>query len=275
MIEHPDQLLADYVDGSLGPEDRARVEAHVRDCPSCRQQLELAATARDALAALPDVDAPPGLTFEVRRRARRPRSGLAWKVATGAAAAAVLAAGIVVAVGPPGGVDTLGGGAGSEMAPDAGAPGPAAGRPERRQESGDMATERGAVAPTALQPRYRETGRDYDTSTILGFGRRLRDEARASLRSGFPEPATAFYQDFELDRFPDEARRAVECLLREAPPDELVVPYVVERASFQGDPALVGAFLQGPAQDEPYDRILLWVVERKGCTLRYFATIRL
>lgn len=274
MNEHPDQLLTDYVDGSLGAEDRARVEAHVRDCDRCRAEVDLAAAGRESLLAVGEVEPPPGLTFEVRRRARRPRGGMAWKVATGAAAAAVLAVGIVVSLGPPGG-EGGGGGAGptAERGFDAGAREPGAAVPQADQERQEAQSTLRNMA--AVGPRYRETARDYDTATILAFGRRLRAEVRASLGSGFREPATEFYQDFELDRFPDEARLAAECLLREAPPDELVVPYLVERASFQGQPAFVGAFLQGPSRDEPYDRILLWVVERPGCTLRYFATVRL
>ncbi|HEX2030658.1 MAG TPA: zf-HC2 domain-containing protein [Actinomycetota bacterium] len=269
MNEHPP--LADYVDGSLDRQDRARVEAHVRDCPACREEVELASAAREALAGLPDVEPPPGLTFEVRRRARRPRGALAWKVATGAAAAAVLAAGIVVAIGPPGG--PLGGQPqGAEMDAGGGARGQETAVPEAAGPQKDAEATARTAAP--VEPIYRQTDRDYDTGTILTLGRRLRDQVRASLRSGFRQPATAFYGDFELDRFPDEARRAVECLLREAPPDELVVPYLVERASFQGEPAFVGAFLQGPSNDEPYDRILLWVVAREDCTLRSFATIR-
>lgn len=272
MNEHPDHLLADYVDDALGPEDRTRVEAHVRDCPTCREEVELAAAARDALRGLPEADAPPGLTFEVRRRARRDRGGRIWKVATGAAAAAVLAAGIVVAVGPPGGPEP-GGDAATGGGAEAEAPAADDVVPEAAGPQDDARTS--ALNRAAVEPRYRETDRDYDATSILAFGRRLPGQIRASLRAGFREPATEFYRSFELDVFPDRARRAVECLLREAPPDELVVPYLVEAASFQGDPAFIGAFLQGPAQEEPYDRILLWVVEREGCSLRYFATVRL
>ncbi|MGH2723571.1 MAG: anti-sigma factor family protein [Actinomycetota bacterium] len=60
MTDHPDELLAEYADGTLGPDDRARVEAHLEACPSCRQELDLASGARRALRALPELPVPRG-----------------------------------------------------------------------------------------------------------------------------------------------------------------------------------------------------------------------
>jgi hypothetical protein len=62
---------------------------------------------------------------------------------------------------------------------------------------------------------------------------------------------------------------------REVPPEELVVPFVIEAARYEGDMAYVAAFLQGPDPGAPYDRILLWVVDRESCALRTFASQRL
>lgn len=53
MTEHPDLLLSAHLDGALGPEDEARVRAHLVTCPRCVEHVaELAATAR-LIAALP------------------------------------------------------------------------------------------------------------------------------------------------------------------------------------------------------------------------------
>ncbi|MGH2673916.1 MAG: anti-sigma factor family protein, partial [Actinomycetota bacterium] len=67
---HPDELLAEYVEGALGPEDRSRVEEHLAGCHRCGQEVLMARNARGALASLPELEAPPDLGLAVRRRAR-------------------------------------------------------------------------------------------------------------------------------------------------------------------------------------------------------------
>ena len=56
--EHPRELLAEYVEGSLDPERTARVESHLSSCDVCRDEVALAGSAREALAALPEVEPP-------------------------------------------------------------------------------------------------------------------------------------------------------------------------------------------------------------------------
>lgn len=48
-----------YFYGEFAPNERARVEGHLRDCESCRQRLEDLHAIRRALASRPVVDAPP------------------------------------------------------------------------------------------------------------------------------------------------------------------------------------------------------------------------
>lgn len=270
MTEHPDRLLAEYADGTLEVGDRAAVEDHLASCPACREELRQAARARALLRGLPEVEPPAGLTLAVRRRARRGggrTAGVAWKVAVAAAAAGVIAVGAVtIATGPP---DALTGGA--EQQADA----PAAGEVEAQRD----ATE-GPAAPEAAEPgssfRFTFTDRDHDPGSLATLGRRLRTEARASLEEGAVEqPATEFYAGFRIEEFPRPARDAAACIIRELPPRDLAVPFVIQAASFEGRPVYVAAFLQGPAPDQPYDRLLLWVVNRDDCGLRYFATLRL
>lgn len=51
---HPREQLSAYLDGALGPADRAAVEAHLGGCPDCRaRHAELRATSA-LLRALPD-----------------------------------------------------------------------------------------------------------------------------------------------------------------------------------------------------------------------------
>jgi Putative zinc-finger len=94
-MRHPEEQLASYVGGTLDERERAEVDAHLRECESCRQEVELAGRARTALATLPELDVPPGTVRPGIERAsprwHRDRfRRTAW--ATGFAAAAGIAA---------------------------------------------------------------------------------------------------------------------------------------------------------------------------------------
>ncbi|PYQ42485.1 MAG: hypothetical protein DMF77_12750 [Acidobacteria bacterium] len=60
-----------YVDGVLPPEARAEVEAHLRSCPSCREQEAFERGLRERMRELSAPEVPPGLEDRVRRRIRR------------------------------------------------------------------------------------------------------------------------------------------------------------------------------------------------------------
>jgi Putative zinc-finger len=274
MNEHPDDLLAEYVDGSLGSEERAAVDAHLTGCERCREEAALATEARAALGMLPDVLATGGTALAVRREAgRAPRGGSrAWRAAGVAAVAAALVVGGVVVV--------------NELNQDQPTEGRAAGAPgEPRRVAEDQGGAEEAPAAASEEgfaeldlpsvPTYIETARRYDTSSLPRLGQRLRDQVGASLDGGLAATATAYYQGFDLSLFTPQVRTAIRCVLQEIPPEQLVVPFRIEAASFEGDPAYVAAFLQGPAPDQPYDRVLIWVVDRDDCSFRSLASQRL
>ena len=58
------QLLSAYHDGELSPEDRARVDAHLRNCPVCAAELEQFARLTSVFAGFE----PPSLTANALRR---------------------------------------------------------------------------------------------------------------------------------------------------------------------------------------------------------------
>ena len=94
-MRHPEELLAAYVDGTLGESERAEVDAHLGTCESCREDIVLAGRARTVLATLPELDVPPdtvrpGLGRKAPRRRPDRFRRTAW--ATGFAAAAGIAA---------------------------------------------------------------------------------------------------------------------------------------------------------------------------------------
>jgi hypothetical protein len=272
MTDHPHDLLAEYVDGALGPEQRASVEAHVASCSSCREEVDLAARARQALADLPDVPAPAGIALGVRRKARRPSRAGRWIAATAAAAVLAGAGVIVVTRGLVGG-GGQGGGGGRGEAPAVPADTPRAedqGAGEATQESRGLsaAASSGAVV-------FFESDRDYDPASLARLAPRLRARATESLRAGFAPTTERFFADLELDTVPPRARRAIRCASQGLPPDQPAAPFLIEAARFQGEPVYVAAFLRGPSPQARHDRVLIWVVSRETCTLRYFASQRL
>ena len=58
-MNHPEDLLAAFVDGTATLQERATVEAHVTFCSACRREIEMARSALAALQGLPDLEAPP------------------------------------------------------------------------------------------------------------------------------------------------------------------------------------------------------------------------
>jgi hypothetical protein len=274
--EHPEILLAEYADGTLTPEAAAEVEAHLAGCATCREELALAREARAALGTLPDVPAPEGMTLNVRRRARRPVSPRTGRLVAAAAAAVLVASGVLVVWALVGGQDGTStrarlGGAGQAGSP---AMGGAEAAPEEAADEQQEAGRTAALAAAGV-PTYSESDRDYDGQDLVKIGRRVRDQARAALEGGLARSATAFYGNFDPASFTPQVREAIECSLAEVPPDQLLVPFSIEAASFEGQPAYVAAFLQGPAPDQPYDRVVVWVVARDSCSLRSLATQRL
>ena len=58
-------LLEAYVDEDLDGAERQRLEAHLDSCPGCREQWQLALHVKDALGALPQLDAPQAVIDRV------------------------------------------------------------------------------------------------------------------------------------------------------------------------------------------------------------------
>jgi hypothetical protein len=272
MTEHPEELLAGYVEGSLDSDERALVDAHLASCDRCREEVALAEGARAALAGLPELEAPPGIPLAVRR-ARRGIPPKVWRYAGTAAAAAILAAGTVFGVSQ---LDLGREGEGEQATSEEAGSEPAAQGPksggggESAPALAEADLEASAKAP--VLPIYTENRREYETGDLAPLARRLRDEAHGALDAGAQRTATAFFDSFDPAAFTVPVRQAIRCVLTEVPPEQLIVPFRIEAASFEGQPAYVAAFLQGPTPDEPYDRLVIWVVDREGCSLQSLAS---
>jgi hypothetical protein len=267
--QHPEELLAEYVDGTLGLEDRARVESHLTTCVSCREEISLAGSARQALGTLPQLDVPSGLTWPVLQRARQRRRWLpalpprvAWATAGAAAVAAAVIGGFVLM-------------GGEQLARDT-ASAPAQGS-EELAPAGELDDNQDKALANAetTYPTYRRSGRDYDGVSLASLAQDLTTEAKRALEQGFPEPPAAFWTRTSLLSSAARTRRALSCVAEAASPDRSLAPFTVVVARFEGKPAYVGAFLQADNPDRSYDELVLYVVSRDDCALRSFARQRL
>jgi anti-sigma factor RsiW len=60
------RFLADYLEGRLGSEVRAELDAHLARCPRCVTQLRTYESTVSLLRSLSDDDLPPDLRLTVR-----------------------------------------------------------------------------------------------------------------------------------------------------------------------------------------------------------------
>ena len=98
-MTHPEELLAEYVDGSLGQDERAVVDAHLEGCDQCRAEVAAAHRARGALIALPEVELPEGFRADRRVGRVRPAGVRHDRLRRTAVAAGAVAASIAAIVG--------------------------------------------------------------------------------------------------------------------------------------------------------------------------------
>jgi anti-sigma factor RsiW len=71
------ELMTDYLDGALSPDDRARFEAHLAGCDGCRAYLAEMRTTREVVGRLADESIPKSLEDELLKAFRD------WKGKTG------------------------------------------------------------------------------------------------------------------------------------------------------------------------------------------------
>lgn len=266
MNEHPDELLAEYVDGSLEADDRARVEAHLASCSLCSEEVAVAGEVRTALTALPEVPVPFGTEQRVLRhvqRGRRWSSPFAWKAAGLAAAAAAVVGVVVYFAGPgaeqeaePSGAPER---AAAPAAEDAAAPAPS-------PAEGEL-----SMATATAFPVYAESATNYTPETLTAATRRFATQAETALNGGFPPTARDFYRGYDLRRLQENAQKAVACVNTGVPPDRTVVPFVIEAAEFEERPAYVVVYLRGSDAGTRYDRVQVIVVDRESCGVLHFA----
>ncbi|HET7928744.1 MAG TPA: zf-HC2 domain-containing protein [Actinomycetota bacterium] len=259
-MSHPDDLLADYVDGTLAERERAVVDAHLTGCARCSAEVRQAAAARAALNELEDVPVPFGVTGPVlaeagRRFERRP--GVVWgrfQWAAGLAAAAALV--LVVALNL-GGEDTRNAAAPARTAADAGGTGAAGAE---------------AAAPAAIPFAGLEHQADvnYDEAGIHAVASEAADAVLAAEDAAGSQ--AAFASGSVSKERTSLARDCIDQSGVRGPNDALIR---LIQARFEGTPAFIGVFAEGPGAGQAPDHIVVFVVATDDCRILSTASQRI
>lgn len=244
-MNHPHELLAEYVDGSLPQRERTAVEAHLEGCDECRHEIVLARGARRALRSLPslveipvpaDVAAPALAEASTSSRAATsagttPR----WYRAGGLAAAAAIVVVLAVTLprlgqSPTGSRDPLG------------------------------AAE--AAAPAKSEPAVEVQGTNYTRETLAKLA------AGSRTAAGSAPTEASFAEDGAVG-----SSKVLHCL-RAAYPHIEGTPVRLIRARFQGTPAYVGVF-QSAYADDASNKTITLAASTEGCQLLSFSSAKI
>lgn len=276
-MTHPDDLLADHVDGTLTDRERAVVETHLESCARCREEVELARAAVSALRELEDVPVPLGVTDRVIPDARtevprRPSIASRWQWAAGLAAAAAIVAVIAVNIGGPTGPDGIRAAAPAETAAGGGSDTALSARPVPLEDQRDVNYDGDdgvlVLAREAIREFQVARDRDGDRSAATGATADA-GAAEAGATLAAPMPASGLTVA-EVDPAP-----AIRCLRRaDVPPADSNMTLVrLVEARYVRDPVYLAVFLQGPGAGQPPDRAVVWVLDRSDCRIVNFLNV--
>jgi hypothetical protein len=238
-MNHPYEQLADLVDGTLDEDDLAGVHAHLDTCASCRADLAHATAGREAARSLPEVAPPADLPGNVIVAAGgRGHGAPAWYRWAGVAAAAAVVVALAIALPSVGGND------------------------ERAAQDSAMSAQAGseAVQDAGAGGPVEVTDQDYDAKDLEQLARETGSETRAQ----GPEP-----QATTLD---SSAARCVREAFDEQPAGRLAR---LIQARFEGRPAYIAVYLEGPGAGEPADTAVVWAAAKDDCTILSFAEARI
>jgi hypothetical protein len=266
-MTHPEELLADYVEGTLTERERALVDAHLSTCAVCREELALAGNAVSALATLEERPVPLGVTgpvlAEAGRRFERRRTVVWQRLQWGAGIAAAAALVLVVALNVGGnGADPAlraeGEGAGAAV-PDASA---ALERLDVIEKQDLNYTESDIRTLADRAARAAQGGDQEETVDAAAGGEAASPAAEGVTLSGASEFVPA--------------APAIECLRSaevplDDPRDRLVT---ILEARFARTPAYFAVLLEGPGAGQSADTVVVWVVARGDCRILTFAAQR-
>ena len=259
-MSHPEDLLADYVDGALDERKRAAVDAHLLGCARCSAEVRQAGAARAALSQLENVPVPFGVTGPVlaeagRRFERRP--GVAWGRFQWAAGLAAAAALVVVVALNVGGEDSQN-----------------AAAPERTRAVAGGTGAGGAEAATpgvTFAGLERQTDVNYDEAGIQAVAS---EAAGAIVAAGDARGSQAAFATSAQDS-KERTSLARDCVDRSGVrgPNDVLIRLI--EAQFEGTPAFIGVFSEGPGAGQAPDHVVVFVVAKDDCRILSTASQRI
>ncbi|HET7367094.1 MAG TPA: zf-HC2 domain-containing protein [Gaiella sp.] len=260
-MSHPEDLLADYVGGTLDERERAAVDAHLPGCARCSAEVRQAEAARAALSELEDVPVPFGVTgpvlAEAGRRFER-RRGAAWGRFQWAAGLAAAAAFVVVVALNVNGDDAQNAAAPERTTAVAGGTGAA----------GAEAATPGVIPFAGLE---RQTDVNYDEAGIRAVATEAADAVVAAEDAPGTQSALASTVQDSKERT-SLARGCVDQSGVRGPNDVLI--RLIE-ARFEGTPAFIGVYSEGPGAGQTPDHIVVFVIAKDDCRILSTASQRI
>ena len=246
-MTHPEELLAGYVDGTLSAQERAVVETHVAGCSKCSREIAMASSARSALSGLDDVPAPE----DIGSMAIQEASGHRGAPGVGGTPRWYRVGGLVAAVAAGLLVFTL-------VLPRIGQSDDAGGdQRELSAAAGD--TEAGKLSAASGIEISHE---NYDNTSLTALISSLAagDSAGGSMAaaSAPPIPLATGGQA--------QVNKALACIVRSAPDETGDLKRLI-RARFEGTPAYLAIFTEGPGAGQAADRAIIWVFATDDCRI--------
>jgi hypothetical protein len=260
-VSHPEDLLADYVGGTLDERERAAVDAHLPGCARCSAEVRQAEAARAALSELEDVPVPFGVTgpvlAEAGRRFER-RRGVAWGRFQWAAGLAAAAAFVVVVALNVGGEDAQNAAAPERTAAVAGGTGAA----------GAEAATPGVIPFAGLE---RQTDVNYDEAGI----RAVATEAAGAVLAAEEAPGTQAAFASTVQDSKERTSLARKCVVQSGVrgPNDVLIRLI--ETKFEGTPAYIGVYSEGPGAGQAPDHIVVFVVAKDDCRILSTASQRI
>jgi hypothetical protein len=247
-MTHPEELLAGYVDGTLSSQERAAVEAHVAGCAKCSREITMASSARSALRALDEVPAPEDIGSlaiheAVGGRATPGVGGTPRWYRVGGLVAAVAAGLLVFTLVLPriGQSDDTGG----------------ADRRELSAAAGD--TEAGKLsAASGIEISHENYDTASLTALITSYTAEDSSEGGAAGAASAPVALATGSQA--------QVNKALACIVQSAPGETGDLKRLI-RARFEGTPAYLAVFTEGPGAGQPADRAIIWVFATDDCRI--------
>jgi anti-sigma factor RsiW len=255
-MTHPEELLAGYVDGALSAKDQAAVDTHVAECVKCSREVALASGARSALRSLAEVSAPPGVASRSLQEAGGARrvtgsGGTPRWYRVGGAVAAVAAGLLVLTLVLP----HIGQGEGS---------GADAARGKTQSTPGGAREGAALVAASAIEISHV----NYDNASLSELTASYQSDTSAGGAAGAQAPAAlALGSQAQTDK-------ALACVAKSVPDQGGELQNLI-RARFEGTPAYLAVFLEGPGAGQPADTVTVWVFAADDCRIRSFSSAQL